>query len=166
MASYNTVPDLESEAQPLVAAPPRKHGKAMLAVVAALAFGAGALAPSAVSRVSQMKMFQYTTGGVTVQSTTSADGGEEVYISTDGPASRNGVGGDSGIHEDGTPTDGTTPDQDPAIVNYIPGAVQSSQSTDCNKAGGETVTTNPDCSDAIIQDAQETGGTGGETARK
>ena len=64
----------------------------------------------------------------------------------------------------------TTPDQepaqDPAIVNYIPGAVQSSQSTDCNKAGGETVTTNPDCSDAIIQDAQETGGTGGETARK
>ena len=56
MASYNTVPDLESE--PLVAAPPRKHGKAMLAVVAALAFGAGALAPSAASRVSQMKLFQ------------------------------------------------------------------------------------------------------------
>ncbi len=55
---YNTVPDLEaSEAQPLVAAPPRKHGKAMLAVVAALAFGAGALAPSAAARVSQMKLF-------------------------------------------------------------------------------------------------------------
>ena len=35
-----------------------KHGKATLAVVAALAFGAGALAPSAASRVSQMKMFQ------------------------------------------------------------------------------------------------------------
>ena len=58
MASYNTVPDLESEAQPLAGAPPRKHGKATLAVVAALAFGAGALAPSAASRVSQMKMFQ------------------------------------------------------------------------------------------------------------
>ena len=57
MASYNTVPDLESEAQPLAGAPPRKHGKATLAVVAALAFGAGALAPSAASRVSQMKMF-------------------------------------------------------------------------------------------------------------
>ena len=58
MASYNTVPDLDSEAQPLAGAPPRKHGKATLAVVAALAFGAGALAPSAASRVSQMKMFK------------------------------------------------------------------------------------------------------------
>ena len=57
MSLYNTVPDLESE--PLVAAPPRKHGKAMLAVVAALAFGAGALAPSAVSRVSQTTLFPY-----------------------------------------------------------------------------------------------------------
>ena len=105
MSLYNTVPDLESE--PLVAAPPRKHGKAMLAVVAALAFGAGALAPSAVSRVSQMKMFQYTTGGVTVQSTTSADGGEEVYISTDGPGVRNG-GSDSKIDIDGSATEGAT----------------------------------------------------------
>ena len=63
MASYNTVPDLESEAQPLAGAPPRKHGKATLAVVAALAFGAGALAPSAASRVSQMKLFEINTKG-------------------------------------------------------------------------------------------------------
>ena len=55
MASYNTIPDLESEAQPLVAAPPRKYGKASLAVVAALAFGAGALAPSAAARVGLTK---------------------------------------------------------------------------------------------------------------
>ena len=134
MSSYNTVPDLEaSEAQPLVAAPPRKHGKAMLAVVAALAFGAGALAPSAVSRVSQMKMFQYTTGGVTVQSTTSADGGEEVYISTDGPGVRNG-GSDSKIDIDGSATDGaTTGDQFQINTN---GAV-TTQGADLPE-GGET----------------------------
>ena len=82
MASYNTVPDLESEAQPLAGAPPRKHGKATLAVVAALAFGAGALAPSAASRVSQMKMFQTYQGTKVAEDSqamsTTGVGGDEV----------------------------------------------------------------------------------------
>ena len=101
-----------------------------------------------------------------------AGGGDEVDMDydTSGRLTNDGYNGPSIDIEGDTPAAKmTTPDeepaQDPAIVNYIPGAVQSSQSTDCNKAGGETVTTNPDCSDAIIQDAQETGGTGGETAR-
>ena len=50
-----------------------------------------------------------------------------------------------------TPVPAGSPDQEPAIVNYIPGAVQSSQSTDCSKMGGSTVTTNPDCFPAKVQ---------------
>ena len=150
---YNTVPDLEaSEEQPLVAAPPRKYGKASLAVVAALAFGAGALAPSAAARVGLTRFDEEVY-------TNAADYNTAGKLSTDN--NKWYIGEDAA-----TPVPAGSPDQEPAIVNYIPGAVQSSQSTDCNKAGGETVTTNPDCSDAIIQDAQETGGTGGETARK
>ena len=49
MASYNTVPDLESEAQPLVAAP-RKLGKT-LAVVALFGFAAGAATATAAPHV-------------------------------------------------------------------------------------------------------------------
>ena len=86
MASYNTVPDLESEAQPLAGAPPRKHGKATLAVVAALAFGAGALAPSAAARVSQMKLFDMTPASVNnaaPASTACPDGADEVATNAD-----------------------------------------------------------------------------------
>jgi hypothetical protein len=43
----------------------------------------------------------------------------------------------------------------PSGVNYIPGAVQSSQSTDCSKAGGETATTNPDCFHGHVQSTQQ-----------
>ena len=51
MSSYNTVPDLEaSEAQPLVAAPPRKLGKTLV-VVALFGFAAGAATVTAAPHV-------------------------------------------------------------------------------------------------------------------
>ena len=163
---YNTVPDLEaSEAEPLVAAPPRKHGKAMLAVVAALAFGAGALAPSAAARVSQMKLFDIvdpSKQNPVAAGAIDCKGGETDSINCGKGKTIAAPGADPIIPVDGTPST-TEPDatpaqepdqepaQEPAIVNYIPGAVQSSQSTDCNKAGGSTVTVNPDCFSATVQ---------------
>ena len=106
MASYNTVPDLESEAQPLAGAPPRKHGKATLAVVAALAFGAGALAPSAAARVSQMKLFAMTPASVNNAAPAStgcgpggdtADTNADCYTATvQGDANANGAAPDIG----------------------------------------------------------------------
>ena len=50
MSSYQTVPDLESEVQPLVAAPPRKLGKTLV-VVALFGFAAGAATATAAPHV-------------------------------------------------------------------------------------------------------------------
>ena len=142
MASYNTVPDLESEAQPLAGAPPRKHGKATLAVVAALAFGAGALAPSAAARVGLTKF-------------------DEVYQDYDNSGmlpKDNAYAGK--VTEDGPPV--TTPAQEPAgtpIIN-TEGGVET-MSTDCGDAsnsGGEHVD-NPGCNTAA-SNAGKGGGDG------
>ena len=62
MSSYQTVPDLESaEAQPLVAAPPRKLGKTLL-VVALFGFAAGAAAATAAPHVAAKMNFAATGG--------------------------------------------------------------------------------------------------------
>ena len=77
--------------------------KATLAVVAALAFGAGALAPSAASRVSQMKMFQTYQGTKVAEDSqamsTTGVGGDEVGYNAGVPMQTNagttGPGGET-----------------------------------------------------------------------
>ena len=143
MASYNTVPDLESEAQPLAGAPPRKHGKAMLAVVAALAFGAGALAPSAAARVG---LTRFDAGG----GESDVAGATGQRKSLDNPWAD--VAGENGTPDEGVtePAGGQFKMTD-ASVNNAAGA-----SADCE--GGEHVD-NPGCNTAASN-----AGKGGVTA--
>jgi hypothetical protein len=129
MASYNTIPDLESE--PLVAAPPRKYGKASLAVVAALAFGAGALAPSAAARVGLTKF------------------DEIVEVDTSGALSKENK------YADIIAVGGTTPAQEPAqepagnpIINYSAGAAKAGTDT---FVGGESLSTQEADYSATVQ---------------
>ena len=130
MASYNTVPDLESEAQPLIAAPPRKLGKT-LAVVALFGFAAGAATATAAPHVAAKMNFAImsTAGGVETGPCTGSDciynkGGT---VKTPGEA-------DSGLDIDGSATDGaTTGDQFQINTN---GAV-TTQGADLPE-GGET----------------------------
>ena len=164
MSSYNTIPALESEAQPLVAAPARKLGKTLV-VVALFGFAAGAAAATAAPHVAARMNLA---AGVY---TNAAD------YDTSGKKTNDGYDGTGSIDIDGPPVppaDATTmttpaqepaqePAQDAAIVNYFKDTAQEAQSTDCNKAGGETVTTAAKCSHATIQDAQVTSGSGGET---
>ena len=131
MSSYNTIPDLESEAQPLVAAPARKLGKTLV-VVALFGFAAGAAAATAAPHVAaKMNLASGTawTLGIGVRT-----GGGETYIDIDGSPTE-------GVATDATTM--TTPAQEPAgtpIINTNGGVEK--MSTDCGAAsngGGEGI---------------------------
>ena len=132
MSSYQTVPDLESEVQPLVAAPPRKLGKTLV-VVALFGFAAGAAAATAAPHVAAKMNFAATGGESDVAGATGQ------RKSLDNPWAD--VAG-----ENGTPSEGVTePAGDQfkmtdASVNNAAGA-----SADCE--GGEHVD-NPGCNTA------------------
>jgi len=140
MSSYNTIPDLESEAQPLVAAPARKLGKTLV-VVALFGFAAGAAAATAAPHVAAKMNLA---AGV---STNAAD------YDTSGKKTNEGYNGPS-IDIDGppvppadattmtTPADSTT--QTPGVIlnceDTALGCVQTTQST---PSGGENAAVVP-----------------------
>ena len=138
MSSYQTVPDLESEAQPLVAAPPRKLGKTLV-VVALFGFAAGAAVATAAPHVAaKMNLVA---------------GGEDAAWGATG--ARASTANDYILDENGTPTEGVAGETDTDQFQIVPADKQNAAaaSTGCGP-GGETATTNPDCFDATIQGAQ------------
>jgi hypothetical protein len=157
---YNTVPDLESEEQPLVAAPPRKYGKAMLAVVAALAFGAGALAPSAAARVSQMKLFDIvdpSNQNAVAASAIDCKGGEADSANCGKDKTIQPPGADPIIPIGGTPSEGVTTETETETETETPqfqintkGGVGAANAKPCK--GGETDSSH--CSGKTIEATQ------------
>ena len=163
MSSYNTIPDLESEAQPLVAAPARKLGKTLV-VVALFGFAAGAAAATAAPHVATKMNFGTiinTKGGV--ETGPCKPGDSDCIIKKGGTVNQ---GNDSGLHEDGAPTDGVTTEPDTAQFQMSTEGGVEAMSADCGDAsngGGEHVG-NPGCNKATSNAGKAgTTGPGGET---
>ena len=136
MSSYQTVPDLESEAQPLVAAP-RKLGKT-LAVVALFGFAAGAATATAAPHVAAKMNLA---SGVAW---------------APGIAARTGGENDSGIDIDGPPPADAAAQGEPYVdCTTLPGGcAPGKQSVDGTGADDPTVVKN----DQTPKDGQGAGG--------
>ena len=137
MSSYNTVPDLESEAQPLVAAPPRKLGKTLV-VVALFGFAAGAATATAAPHVAAKMNLA---SGVAW---------------APGIAARTGGENDSGIDIDGPPPADAAAQGEPYVdCTTLPGGcAPGKQSVDGTGADDPTVVKN----DQTPKDGQGAGG--------
>ena len=125
MSSYNTVPDLESEAQPLVAAPPRKLGKTLV-VVALFGFAAGAATATAAPHVAAKMNLASGTAWAP------------------GIAARTGGENDSGIDMDGPPPADAAAQGEPFVdCTTLPGGcAPGKQSADGTGAEDPTVVQN------------------------